>query len=213
MAPPRSEPRRTRRQAGDAREHILAVAEERFSTLGLDGLKLVEIAAAAGVRHSTLLHHFGSAAGLHEALVERIVGRLVAETSAILQGDDLRLSASAAASAVYRLFAREGTAKLVAWLALAGAEPKIESLGAPFDRILERLEAHTREAGFPAAEGKALARAIVRITVTSAIGEGLAGSRLDRVMPPEEGVQDLPLETALATLILKAGGFLDEGQL
>jgi AcrR family transcriptional regulator len=60
-----------RRVKGEARELILAAAEELFAQHGVEAVSLRAINAAAGVSPGVLHYHFGS----REALVERLIRR------------------------------------------------------------------------------------------------------------------------------------------
>jgi AcrR family transcriptional regulator len=62
---------RRRRSAPEAREAILEAAEKALREVGPGGIRLQEVAAAVGVSHSTVLHHFKSREGLLEAVVAR----------------------------------------------------------------------------------------------------------------------------------------------
>jgi len=57
-----------------AREKLLEAAEVLFARRGFAGVGISEIAEAAGMRKSSLFHHFPSKAHLYGALVARILG-------------------------------------------------------------------------------------------------------------------------------------------
>lgn len=59
---------RRRRDPEAARAEILAAAEQLVFEQGPQGLKIKAVAQAAGMTHPTILHHFGSASGLLQAL-------------------------------------------------------------------------------------------------------------------------------------------------
>lgn len=56
-------------------EAILRVATELFADEGPDRVTIRAIAAAAGVSPALVIHHFGSRAGLREAVEQRVVTR------------------------------------------------------------------------------------------------------------------------------------------
>src|ERR1700722_11490401 len=60
--------KRVRRRPEDARRLILDAAEASMAAAGPAGLRLQDVARAAGVSHPTILHHFGSRKGLVRAL-------------------------------------------------------------------------------------------------------------------------------------------------
>ena len=70
---------RVRRAPEAARDNILAAAERLLVEQGPLALKLVDVAAAAGVANASVLHHFGSIDDVHAALMERMVAQLIAD--------------------------------------------------------------------------------------------------------------------------------------
>lgn len=66
--------------APTAQERVLAAARVAFAEHGFHGTKLQEVAAAAGLRHPTLLYHFGSKEGLYAAVIEDAFAAWGAET-------------------------------------------------------------------------------------------------------------------------------------
>src|ERR1700758_4498677 len=66
-------PKRVRRTSDEARRLILEAAQAAIARTGPEGLRLHDIAAAAGVSHPLILHHFGSRAGLVRALTREAI--------------------------------------------------------------------------------------------------------------------------------------------
>ena len=62
--------KRARRTPEEARRLILETAQQLIARAGPEGLRLQEIAAAAGISHPLILHHFGSREGLVRALTQ-----------------------------------------------------------------------------------------------------------------------------------------------
>mgnify|MGYP003331998183 CR=1 FL=1 len=75
-------PRRTRRSPEAARDNILAAAQALLLEKGPQALKLTDVAARAGIAHATVLHHFGTIADVHTALMERMIRDLVGQIQA-----------------------------------------------------------------------------------------------------------------------------------
>src|SRR3569833_1084953 len=103
---------------------------------GPAGLRLQDVARAAGVSHPTILHHFGSREGLVRALNQRSLevlrNSVVARLESARSGDD----------SIKQTFAayRDGVAQRVLWLIQS------QTLEAPgglrfFDEIVEALHA------------------------------------------------------------------------
>src|SRR5262249_22384335 len=109
---------RIRRTAADAREAILEVAEQRLRESGPDALRLQDVAAAAGMSHPTVLHHFGSREGLVRAVVDR--------AGISLQEDLVRAlgpgapDGAAMLERVAEMFVERGHARAIAWILLSG---------------------------------------------------------------------------------------------
>src|SRR5260370_28842942 len=68
--------KRARRTPEEARRLILESARQLIARAGPEGLRLQEIAAAAGISHPLILHHFGSREGLVRALTQQAVAEL-----------------------------------------------------------------------------------------------------------------------------------------
>ena len=90
--------KRLRRTPEEARRLILDTAQDLIARSGPEGLRLQEIAAAAGISHPLILHHFGSREGLVRALVQQAVDELrdklipamgSAESSLVLEFDQV----------------------------------------------------------------------------------------------------------------------------
>jgi len=60
----------------DRRSELLDALADHVQRSGLSGTSLRSLAAAAGVRHNTLTHHFGSRSELLAAVFERIAQRM-----------------------------------------------------------------------------------------------------------------------------------------
>ncbi|MFN7955693.1 MAG: TetR/AcrR family transcriptional regulator [bacterium] len=91
---------------------------------------MAELARKLGITHPAILHHFGTREALLESVVARALERRYAEVVTRLSaGDDALGTARGLLEAASRAFAREGTSRLVAWLAL-GSDPD-RALGPP----------------------------------------------------------------------------------
>ncbi|HTT81466.1 MAG TPA: helix-turn-helix domain-containing protein [Stellaceae bacterium] len=111
-----SEPgRRVRRTPEEARRLILDTAEALIARTGPEGLRLQDIAAAAGISHPLILHHFGSRAGLVRALTQRAAEELKDRLLATMTQPEY--SAGEGIERVFETF-RGGLAQRLAWLAI-----------------------------------------------------------------------------------------------
>jgi AcrR family transcriptional regulator len=99
------------------RERVLEAGLELFGERGYHATSIADIGERAGIAKSVLYHHFGSKAGLYEAiaeaetraLVERVAGALPADPDAprLRAGVDAYLSFLAEHPAVWRLLLRD----------------------------------------------------------------------------------------------------------
>jgi AcrR family transcriptional regulator len=78
MAPPKGTPR-TRLNAAQRRESILAAAVEVFSAAGYRAGKVSDVAALVGVSEPVIFQNFGSKAALFAAVVDRVADDVRAE--------------------------------------------------------------------------------------------------------------------------------------
>ncbi|WP_320065241.1 TetR family transcriptional regulator [Micromonospora sp. RTGN7] len=156
------------------RDGIVDAARAQTVAEGWDGVRMGEVATAAGVSRQTVYNEFGSKAGLAEALARREVDRFVTDMRANLDahGDDVRAGAYAAISHTLAAAAdnplikailtsaRGGSDELLPFLTTRAELVLIESTGA----LLEWATAH-----LPTTDPAALAFAadsIVRLVVS-----------------------------------------------
>lgn len=172
---------RVRRSPEAARENVLAAAETLLVEQGPQALKLADVAAAAGVAHATVLHHFGSIADVQTALMERMIRQLVAQ---ILEAgppdDDYAGRAEAGSRVLFDAFESKGAARLAAWLELTGEARRMTMVREAVQEVVSKRMA--RQGVDPAA-----IEDFVLLSVALAMGVGLFGQSLAELMgkPPE----------------------------
>lgn len=135
---PRAKPRR-RLDAETSRGTILDAAEAQLVDVGPGGLRLQDVAEAAGVSHPTVLHHFGSREGLVQAVVARSLHRINADlvgAIAASSGDEEQLQAMVARTGETL---DRGHARVVLWLALAGHE--VDGAGVGLSEVVDATHA------------------------------------------------------------------------
>jgi AcrR family transcriptional regulator len=176
---PRSSPaveKRIRRTPDEAKALILDAAEAKMTAVGPAGIRLQDVATEAGVSHPTILHHFGSRAGLVRALNERTLADLKSVLLMAMQADSSTgRNVIGAAFEVYR----NGLAQRLAWL--VQAEIPV------FEEMVASLQALRVDLAAPGVEvDEADTRAIVHLTTIAAFGDAILGSRLRRAPTPAE---------------------------
>ncbi len=167
--------RRVRRTPEEARSLILDAAEAAMASKGPAGIRLQDVARAAGVSHSNVLHHFGSRAGLIEAINRRTLDDLKSVLFEVMKA-----AHSSAEDIIGPAFAayRDGLAQRTLWVLQAPDRRGAQSLPV-FEEIVAALHARRLDEAPPGVcVDKAHTRAIVHLTTIAAFGDALIGPRL-----------------------------------
>jgi TetR/AcrR family transcriptional regulator, repressor for neighboring sulfatase len=192
--------KRIRRSPEEARRLILDAAQEAIARTGPEGLRLHDIAAAAGVSHPLILHHFGSRAGLVRALTREAVVELADKLIATMTEPDHSIEAQ-----LDRVFdaLRRGLGQRLAWLATIDPEGDQSGHVMIQREIADRL--HTRRlAAAPQGTTVVLedSQFIVHLIAIAALGDAIYGVQFRRSAGlAEEPETDRRFRTWLAALI------------
>jgi len=171
---------RKRRTSEEAKTLILETAAARLRDHGLDGLTVKGVAEAAGMSHATLIHHFGSSAGMRSQLEEHMTATLLADVVSALQQD---VPLEALCGDLFTALSSGGHARLLAWLEVEENAERIRpstSINALFEEIIKTVSEQT------ANKDPATARKIVLLVATTAVGLGISGN----VLPGLLGMSD-----------------------
>jgi AcrR family transcriptional regulator len=170
--------KRLRRTPEEARRLILEAAQTRLATTGPEGLRLQEIAAAAGVSHPLILHHFGSREGLVRALTREAAAELRDKLVTAMETSEY--SVEQQLDRVFDAF-RDGLAQRLAWLVTVDPAGGAEGTQLIIRDIADRLHERRIAATPP---GAAITRgdtdALIHLVATSAFGDALYGAQLHR---------------------------------
>jgi AcrR family transcriptional regulator len=189
---------RIRRRPEDAKLLILDAAEASMTAEGPAGLRLQDVARAAGVSHPTILHHFGSREGLVRALnlrsLEALTGSVLGQMAGAQSGGD----------GVRRTFEayRSGLAQRMIWLLQSQDPPPADGRMNMFEEIVKAL--HTLRLKFarpghtPDIEDT---RAVVHLTTIAAFGDALIGPRLRQTSGAKERAQRERFEKWFSALL------------
>lgn len=187
-------PKRIRRSPAQARALILQAAQTRLKAVGPEGLQVKEIAVIAGVTHSTILHHFGSAEGLRVALAENMVEKLLDDILQVMDaGDTVFPEDHSVLFRVFEVLTDDGNARLLAWTMLRGADLRAgeDTLKALFDKIhagvVQAVKASAGDMVVKDEVAERHARFIIYLVATTAVGDGIAGPYLARLIGLDEG--------------------------
>jgi AcrR family transcriptional regulator len=172
--------KRVRRTPEEAKALILGAAQQRLEAAGPEGLQIAEIATIAGVTHSTILHHFGSAEGLRASLAEKMVEKLLSDILKVVDTGSIVTSDHKVLFRVFAVLSDEGNARLLAWTMLKGLELEEgrETLSVLFGKLTEGVKTAIMQAGgdtFPEEVVVKHARYTIFQVALTAIGDGIAG--------------------------------------
>ena len=113
---------RKRRTAEQARAEIIEIAAGLLEREGPDAVRVARVAEEMGVSHPAILHHFGCADGLREALYRQISIDLRVDALSILENDPRGITIDSLEAVLERL-ADPKNGKMMAWLLVNGRDP------------------------------------------------------------------------------------------
>lgn len=180
--------KRARRTPEEARRLILDAAQAAIARTGPEGLRLQDIAAAAGISHPLILHHFGSRAGLVRALTAEATLELRDKlVAAMAQGG---FTVDDQLDRVFEAF-RSGLAQRMAWLATVDSRDDSDG-GHGATMMIQRELAdhlHARRVAM-AAPGTVVRREeteyLIHLIAVATFGDAILGTQLWR----SAGVED-----------------------
>ena len=140
---------------------------------GPAAVTLKAVAQRIGRTHANLLHHFGSAAGLHKALAAHlamsICGTIAQTVMAARAG---LVSPRVVVDQTFDAFDREGGASLAAWLMLSGNEDALDPIVSAIRGIVQNFQG-------PDSTGSGVA---TQSLVLMALGDALLGGPLSEAL-------------------------------
>ena len=186
-----------RRRGAVAREEALEAARDLLLSGGPAAVTLKAVGERMGVGHANLIHHFGSAAGLQGALMDRMVRDLADRIEAGLGAGRDDVEPDRLMTAVFDAFGHGGASQMAAWLALAREQARAESFAQVVRDLADRLAAMAPDDPRAAERAKAL----VVTAAYMAFAEGLIGDILTPMLDAPDGLgRDLALKLT-ATLL------------
>jgi len=202
--------KRVRRTPDDAKRLILETAERLLAQSGPQALRLQDIAAAAGISHPLILHHFESRAGLIRALTRQAVADLKERLVGALSEPEFSLEQQF--DRVFDAF-RGGLAQRLAWLATE------DPAGGNADRnpmvlkdIVDAVHARRRALAQAEPPPRSDTEARVHLVAVAAFGDAMYGPQLRRsagIAEEAEGARRF--RAWLAALIGARGAESDQG--
>jgi AcrR family transcriptional regulator len=189
IIPKRLTPERSRLAAIEAARDLLV-------SDGPQAVTLKAVAARVGRTHANLLHHFGSAAGLQNALIAHLADTITARIGAVAK----RARAGEAdprevVDLTFDAFANGGGA-MASWMILSGKHDALDPVLSAIHRLVDDL-----------AEGDdaARVRAETLQLVLAALGDALLGGAMAKALDvPRETARELAVRALVASR--SAGG-------
>ena len=178
-----------------SRDVALVAARELLLEEGPAAVTLKAVASRIGRTHANLLHHFGSAAGLQQALVTTMAEQITATIGAAVE--KVRAGSEDPASVVdltFDAFGKEGAGALASWMILTGnqhaLDPVLEAIHELVDELAERHDEKN--------PGASIHEETLEL-VLMALGDALVGPRLTRALGlPDDTARRLALRSLLA---------------
>lgn len=170
--------RPTRRRGALAREEAVEAARDLLLAGGASAVTLKAVGERMGVGHANLIHHFGSAAGLQGAVMDRMVRDLAERLDAGLAEAPANPGRAAMLDQVFDAFGEGGAARLGAWMVMQGEAGRADAFAEVVRDQAERLA--SLAGGGEAARERA--RAVVTTAVYMAFADGLIGEVLTQML-------------------------------
>lgn len=122
-----------------SRSAALEAARDLLIEAGPQAVTLKAVAARMGRTHANLLHHFGSAAGLQQALMTTMAERITGEIgAAVMKARSGEGSPRDVVDMTFNAFERGGGA-LASWMILSGNDNALDPVLEAIHRLVDRL--------------------------------------------------------------------------
>lgn len=185
----RLSPDQSRAAAMDAARLLLIEA-------GPQAVTLKAVAARIGRTHANLLHHFGSAAGLQEALAAHLAETITATIGdAVLRAQRGEIEIRAIVDLTFDAFDSGGAGALASWMLISGNRDALDSIVQAIHRLTDELIAN--DPNQPEIPEHTL------MLVLSALGDSLMGAHMAKALGlPREAARALATRNLFASMAL-----------
>lgn len=143
---------RRRLSSAESREAALDAARALLVENGPQSVTLKAVAARIGRTHANLLHHFGSAAGLQEALAERMAATITAEIGAAALRARSKGDPSEVVDLTFDAFDCQGADALASWMILSGNHQLLDPVLDAIHRLVDELATDSGLGDLPLAD-------------------------------------------------------------
>jgi len=158
----------------ESRRAALEAARALLIEAGPQAVTLKAVAGRIGRTHANLLHHFGSAADLQQALAEHLAATVCESIGEAARAAQAGIgSPREVVDLTFDAFDREGGGALASWMMLTGNEHALDPVVETIDRLVDELHPQEREHG-----GRRTMHEATLTLVLMALGDALIGERL-----------------------------------
>ncbi|WP_235528191.1 TetR/AcrR family transcriptional regulator [Sphingomonas sp. Leaf231] len=166
---------RRRLSPAASRDAALEAARTLLVEQGPQAVTLKAVAARIGRTHANLLHHFGSAAGLQQALIERIAAHVVGTIREAVRRSRERKDPAELVDVVFDAFGRNGAGALASWMILNGNQDALDPILSAVHDLVEDLSREEQRPDAPI-------RDETLQLVLAALGDALLGGPMARAL-------------------------------
>ncbi|MDE0878993.1 MAG: TetR family transcriptional regulator [Sphingomonas bacterium] len=186
-------PVRKRLSPEESRDAALEAARALLVEVGPQAVTLKAVASRIGRTHANLLHHFGSAAGLQQALIERMATIIVTSIrQTIMTARSTGQEPGEVVDLVFDAFGEGGAGALASWMILSGSEDALDPILRAIHDLVDELAADEIERVHPIQDETLQ-------LVLMALGDALFGSPLSRALGlPRHRARELARDTLRA---------------
>ncbi len=163
-----------------SRDAALEAARALLLEDGPQAVTLKAVAARVGRTHANLLHHFGSADGLQQALIERMAAAIVATIRDAVRRSRAERDPAELVDVVFDAFGAGGAGALASWMILTGNRDALDPVLTAVHDLVEEL-AHEEERSDAPIRDETLQ------LVLAALGDALLGAAMARALELPRG--------------------------
>jgi TetR/AcrR family transcriptional regulator, repressor for neighboring sulfatase len=186
--------KRRKRSPEEARAESLAAARHLLMTEGPSAVTLANVGRDIGMSHTNIIHHFGSAGGLHGALMESMVRDLTVALDDVVGRVQTDITAPQnIINAVFDAFEQGGGGQLAAWLVLTREFDHLDAIRQAVNDLVTALSEK-----FPGViDVEPRMRSAVLLIAISAFGDAVIGPHLR----PMLGLNDDAMRTMVTRIL------------
>ncbi|MGK6325070.1 TetR/AcrR family transcriptional regulator [Sphingomonas sp. DT-51] len=174
-----------------SRDAALEAARALLLEDGPQAVTLKAVAARVGRTHANLLHHFGSADGLQQALIERMTASIVATIRDAVRRSRAERDPAELVDVVFDAFGQGGAGALASWMILTGNRDALDPVFGAIHDLVEELARDEERAD-------ALIRDETLQLVLAALGDALLGAAMARALAlPNDRARELARQMLL----------------